>query len=73
MLLLVLRYRNRSEKAITQKVTGLDMKLINPVFLLNEDCSSQYFYSGIEPNTNRDKSCSIAKVDAIDDQNRNSS
>ena len=57
---------------IIQMVTGTFVQPINPAFLLNEDCSSQYFYSGIAPNRNKDKSYSRVKVDAIDDRNRSS-
>ena len=57
---------------IIESVTGTFVKPINPAFLLNEDCSSQYFYSGIAPNTNKDNSYSRVKVDAIDDRNRSS-
>ena len=57
---------------LIQTVTGTFVQPINPAFLLNEDCSSQYFYSGIAPNTNKDKSYSRVKVDAIDDRNRSS-
>ena len=39
---------------IIQMVTGTFVQPINPEFLLNEDCSSQYFYCGIPPNTNKD-------------------
>ena len=47
---------------LIQTVTGTFVQPINPAFLLNEDCSSQYFYSGIAPNTNKDKSYSRVKV-----------
>ena len=57
---------------IIQAVTCQFVKPINPAFLLNEDCSSQYFYSGIAPNTKKDKSYSKVRVDAIDDRNRSS-
>ena len=57
---------------IIESVTGTFVKPINPAFLLNEDCSSQYFYSGIASNTNKDNSYSRVKVDAIDDRNRSS-
>ena len=57
---------------IIQMVTGTFVQPINPAFLLNEDCSSQYFYSGIAPNRNKDKTYSRVKVDAIDDRNRSS-
>ena len=57
---------------IIQMVTGTFVQPINPALLLNEDCSSQYFYSGIAPNRNKDKSYSRVEVDAIDDRNRSS-
>ena len=53
-------------------VTGTFVQSISLVFLLNEDCSSQYFYSGIVPNRNKDKSYSRVNVDAIDACNRSS-
>ena len=57
---------------VIQNVTGTFVQPINPAFLLNEDCSSQYIYSGIARNINKDKSYSRVKVDAIDDHNRSS-
>ena len=57
---------------IIQKVTGTFVEPINPAFLLNEDCSSQYFYSGVAPNSNKDKSYSRVKVESIEDRNRSS-
>ena len=48
------------------------MQPINPAFLLNKDCSSQCFYSGIAPNANKDNSYSRVKVESIEDRNRSS-
>lgn len=45
---------------------------MNHAFLLNEYYSSQYFNSGITPNTNRYQSNSRVNVYAIDDRNQNS-
>lgn len=41
---------------IIQNVIGLYAKSINSLSFLSKDCSSQYLYSGIASNTNRDKS-----------------
>ena len=57
---------------IIQKVTGTFVEPINHIFLLNEDCSSQYFYSGLAPNSNKDKTYSRVKVESIEDRNRSS-
>lgn len=57
---------------IIQSVTGVYVKPIHPEFLLNEDCSSRYFFSGKAPNTSKDKSYLSVNVAAIDDRNRSS-
>lgn len=51
-------------------VTGTFVKPINPEFSLNEDCSSQYIYDRVVPNTRKNNSYSRVKVDATNDRNK---
>jgi len=54
------------------KVTGINFGPINPAFLLNEDCSSQYYYVRVTPQTSKDESYCWVKSTSIDGCNKSS-
>ena len=58
--------------SIIEKVIGAHIKPIHPAYLLNEDCSSQYYYAGTATDSKKQSKLARATTQTLLDRNKSS-